>query len=194
VIVQTIRKSKSEVAKPFILLHGLGSDEQDMLGFAQEIHPDYEVICVRAPLVYGPGFAWFNINWTPQGITFDESEYWTAVDLVAGLAVGYDRKDLTIGGFSQGAMITVGLMERFGELFSRAVLLSGRGRSRPVTFPGKIFQAHGLYDEVIDISFGRSLNKDLGDIPDYHEYNMGHSVCMEELDDLNRWLDHQAEG
>lgn len=175
----------------FFLMHGLGSDEQDMFGLAQELDPAYEVVCLRAPFPYGPGFAWFDISFTPTGIVPHFEQFWASVDAVAELLVD-DVAETTVGGFSQGAMMTAGLMVRYPERFGHAVLLSGRGVGlEPGGFPGRAFQAHGMLDDVIPFRDGVQLRSELspmGDRHQFHAYEMGHSVCLEELNDLNTWL------
>ena len=50
---------------------------------------------------------------------------------------------------------------------------------------------HGQQDDVVDIERGkasRDVLRALGYAVEWHEYPMGHSVCMEEIADLNRWL------
>ena len=173
-------------------MHGLGSDEQDMFGLAQVLDPTYDVVCLRAPLEYGPGFAWFEIAFSAMGIEPNYEQFWYAVEVVAELITAEDPTTTIIGGFSQGAMMTAGLMARHPEKFERAVLLSGRGVGlEPGGFPGRAFQAHGQFDEVIPFRDGVQLRSELsplGDRHEFHAYEMGHSVCQEEVDDLNAWL------
>jgi phospholipase/carboxylesterase len=172
-----------------ILMHGLGSNEHDMYGLACELDPEIEVVCLRAPLPYGPGFAWFEIDWTPQGLMIDETGYWQSVDMLASILPSVGT-DVIVGGFSQGAMMTVGLMLKHPHLFSRAVLLSGQGLKLPITnFGGRVFQAHGLEDDVISYAEGEELRNDLSRVDlEFHAYPMGHTVSVEEVRDLSRWL------
>jgi phospholipase/carboxylesterase len=54
-----------------------------------------------------------------------------------------------------------------------------------------IFQAHGQRDGVVPIARAiqsREALKALGYDVEWHEYPMEHSVCMEEIADLNRFL------
>ena len=176
-----------------ILLHGLGSDEQDMAGIAELIDPRIEVICLRAPQSYGPGYAWFDIQWTPTGIRISEDEYWESVGSLAHeLLLTARQEKLILGGFSQGGMMSLGVLTKFPKLADAVVILSGRGIDSPMpNFEGAVFQGHGVHDEVISISDARNLNAQLshfGERYEYHEYAMGHSICDEELSDLNQWI------
>jgi phospholipase/carboxylesterase len=50
---------------------------------------------------------------------------------------------------------------------------------------------HGRQDTVVSIERGQAsceALRALGYPVEWHEYPMAHSVCPEEIDDLNRWL------
>ena len=54
-----------------------------------------------------------------------------------------------------------------------------------------IFLAHGRTDPVVPIAraiASRDVLTALGYPVEWHEYPMGHTLCMEEIADLNRWL------
>ena len=171
-----------------VMLHGLGSDEQDLFGFADLIDKRIDVICIRAPKPYGPGFAWFDIQWTSQGIQVDPNEVQESVEAVTEEISKLNKPNLIVGGFSQGAMMSLGIVNRIPENCLGAVVLSGRSMPPgPRTFTGPIFQAHGIFDDVIPIEEARELSQSLTN-HEYHEYEMGHSICEPEMDDLNRWL------
>jgi phospholipase/carboxylesterase len=54
-----------------------------------------------------------------------------------------------------------------------------------------IFLGHGTNDEIVLVDRGRDSRdalKALGCDVEWHEYPMAHSVSMEEIADLNRWL------
>ena len=54
-----------------------------------------------------------------------------------------------------------------------------------------IFMAHGQDDPVIPHAFGRASAEELlrqGYTLEWHDYPMPHSVCPEEIRDIERWL------
>ena len=54
-----------------------------------------------------------------------------------------------------------------------------------------IFLAHGRQDPMVQLARGtasRDALQALGYQIDWHDYAMPHSVCAEEIADLNRWL------
>jgi len=191
-LISRSRMSQGDRKGKFFLMHGLGSDEQDMFGLAQAIDSGFEIVCLRAPMSYGPGFAWFEIAFSPIGIEPNYDQFWESVEVVADLLKAEDPATTIVGGFSQGAMMTAGLMVKHPLLFSKAVLLSGRGVGlEPGGFPGTAFQAHGQFDDVIPFRDGVQLRSELSQMGDrhaFHAYDMGHWVCEEEIDDLNAWL------
>lgn len=187
-----IKNSTADFTVPMVLMHGYGSDERDMYGLAEELPNYLEVYCLRAPLHAGPGYAWFDIQWSPEGITFEQNQLNQSLQIIADFVAMLPSSPLIIGGFSQGAMMTLAMMHHFPQAFTHAVLLSGRGVDTVTPpFTGPVFHAHGQYDEVIELPFAHTLNQallPLGTQYEYHEYQMGHTICMDELKDLNRWL------
>ncbi|MBS1702522.1 MAG: alpha/beta fold hydrolase [Armatimonadetes bacterium] len=175
-----------------VLMHGLGSDEQDMRGFADMLDDRFDVVCLRAPQRYGPGYAWFDIQWTVRGIEIDPDQYWQSVEAVAEYFKEQNFERLILGGFSQGAMMSLGVITKHPDLAKGAVLLSGRGIDDICpAFDGPIFHAHGAFDDVISVEYAYVLRRNLsqlGDRYEFHEYEMGHWINEEEVADLNRWL------
>ncbi len=54
-----------------------------------------------------------------------------------------------------------------------------------------IFMAHGLGDPVILYALGKTSAKKLSELGfqlEWHEYDMAHSVCIEEVRDIESWL------
>ena len=54
-----------------------------------------------------------------------------------------------------------------------------------------IFLAHGQFDPMIELARATTTRDaliDMGYPVEWHEYPMAHSVCAQEVADLNRWL------
>jgi len=63
---------------------------------------------------------------------------------------------------------------------------------RPLQQYSSIFQAHGDKDPVVDMMLGEAACttlKQLGNHVDWHVYPMEHSVSLDELQDVSKWLD-----
>src|SRR5579862_4733461 len=156
-------------AKPLlVLLHGLGSDERDLLSLAAELDSGLSVVSIRAPYETGyGGFAWFDIQFLADGkrIIDDEQAVSSRELLLSDLHELVDSEKpshLILGGFSQGAMMAAGILLRTPEMLAGAWLMSGRflpvfdpRQETPVARP--VLVQHGLYDEVLAIDDGRDL-------------------------------------
>jgi len=69
-LTYTYRASALKNNAPLILmLHGYGSDENDLFSFASELHENFCIISVRAPYQLQPyGNAWYAINFDEEQI------------------------------------------------------------------------------------------------------------------------------
>ena len=197
-----IAHNENPGAPLLLLLHGYGSNEQDLLGLAPYL--DARLMCVgaRAPyaLDFG-GFAWFNIDMRPEGIGFDFDEARQSLQqvfaLVEALAAEYQPSKLFVGGFSQGASMALAAALQQPHRFDGAVALSGLyGEALmpedPETVRGfKVFVSHGVQDPVIPIAQARAaqaLLDPLGLDMVYNEYDMPHAIDQACLEDIAAWL------
>ena len=189
-----------------LLLHGIGSNEDDLFSLAPYLDGRFLVASARAPLVMGAGsFGWFNIEFTPQGFVadFDQAEQSRLLlsKFIDELVETYeaDRGCVFLMGFSQGAMMSLSIALTHPEKVKAVVAMSGRLPSQvlaqitaPEALQGMpIFVSHGIYDPVLPIESGRACRQNLEALPvklTYREYPMGHEVSMESLRDVAAWL------
>ncbi len=183
-----------------VLLHGLGSNEQDLLSLAPMLGPELTVIAYRAPLTYGPGFSWFPIEFDADGIRLDSDTALSSLDFLVSELTDLRKQTptLILGGFSQGAIMTSGVLAQAPELLDAALLMSGRlfppffTDAKPAANPDlPILAQHGIYDDVLPVQGGRDLAKaitEFGYQPIWREYPMAHQVSQESLDDIIAWL------
>jgi phospholipase/carboxylesterase len=106
---------------------------------------------------------------------------------------------IVLAGFSQGCAMTLMTGLRAAERLAGLVGLSGylpladkiAAERTSINGDLPIFLAHGRHDPVIPIDraiASRDALVALGHPVEWHEYPMPHSVCAEEIADLNRWL------
>jgi phospholipase/carboxylesterase len=189
-----------------LLLHGVGSNEEDLFGLAPYLDERFLIVSARAPVVMGAGaYGWFNIEFTPRGMTADMEQAKRSLELLPGFldalvnTYGADDKCVYVAGFSQGAMMSLALALTRPEKIAGVVAMSGRFPSS--VLPHDLDQnalegmpvlvTHGLYDPVLPIEEGRGIQKQLQALPvelTYREYPMGHEVTLESLRDVSTWL------
>jgi phospholipase/carboxylesterase len=104
-----------------------------------------------------------------------------------------------LAGFSQGCAMALLAGLRHSERLAGIVGMSGYLPLASTTAAERsqanartpIFMGHGEHDEIVVIERGRASRdalSALGYAVEWHEYPMTHSVCLEEIEDLNGWL------
>jgi len=189
-----------------LLLHGVGSNEEDLFALAPYLDKRFLVVSARAPVAldYG-GYGWFRIDFTPRGMSADIGQAKRSLSMLPGFVEGLvetygaDAGRVYLAGFSQGAMMSLALLLTRPEKLAGVVAMSGRlaadvleGEPDREALEGKpVLVTHGLYDPVLPIENGRAARDHLKTLPvklTYREYPMGHEVSMESLRDVTGWL------
>lgn len=185
------------------LLHGYGSNEEDLFSFVPTLPEDWIVISFRAPKnsEYG-GYAWFDIDFNNAENFIDENEGNSAVQIVMeNIMAVTNRYGLTnnpthLCGFSQGGMIVYSLALRYPDLFKKVACLSSFPEEKMLKNMVKdkkkyenmrFFISHGMEDAVIPIEWGRKAAEILYDLSAYfsfREYVSGHGVNQKNYLDL----------
>jgi phospholipase/carboxylesterase len=189
-----------------VLLPGIGADENDLLPLARFLDSRCHVVSLRAPREYVVGHAWFPIDFRPDGSVIPDAAAAreTLADLQSWLAAapagfGTDPARTVLLGFSQGAMMSLGLLCTVPERLAGVMALSGRFAPTlfEATAPAEaiarvpLLVAHGLYDDVLPIAHGRGVRDAFaGRVTDftYEEFPMGHEISQAELALVARWL------
>ncbi len=184
-----------------ILLHGLGSDEQDMYGLAEALSKEWNIHCLRAPIEYVHGFAWFEIDWDGHNLMVHEDQIEAAAEQVeAWIDSMHVQCKPVIGGFSQGAIMSAAVAARVKRSkIGGVVCLAGAPCNALEGIEGAlaglpVFIAHGIQDDVIHPTYGTNLRDRFEEghaLVEYTEYDHGHHVTIEQVNDLNRWLAKQ---
>lgn len=203
-LVRLVREplNSGEAAPLLILLHGLGSHEEDLMGLAPELSPEIRVVTLRAPHPYSAGgFAWFELQWDAAGIRIDPLHVLKSLNLlieeIESLQTEFAPSKLLLGGFSQGAIMTLGATIRRPDLFDGALCLSGRFMPELFAVANEgiakvpFLVQHGLYDSVLPVEGAREIHENLlklGVDVEYHEYPMAHEVSWQSLSDAKNWL------
>ncbi|MGX7668576.1 alpha/beta hydrolase [Flavobacterium pedocola] len=204
-----VREPKVKLDKNplLLLLHGYGSNEEDLFSFASELPEEYYVISARAPYSLPPyGNAWYAIHFDADENKFsDNDQARESRDLIAGfideLIENYpiDPEKVTLIGFSQGSILSYATALSYPEKVQRVVALSGylnldiideNFRNKAIS-KLKFFISHGSVDQVIPVDWARKAPeflKELGLEAVYKEYPVGHGVAPQNFYDFKNWL------
>lgn len=186
-----------------VLLHGYGSDENDLFGLVPYLPEEFVMASVRAPLAPPwpmMGNAWYAID------ALDREE---AVTLAASAFIEWldatmpDTDAVGLLGFSQGAAVSLQALRLQPERFAFAVNLSGY--VSPGELPGDaalaarkppVFWGRGTRDDVIPASL---VQHSIEWLPAHVELSgrvypgLTHSVSEEELADVRSFLAHRLD-
>lgn len=194
-------------APTLIMLHGYGSDENDLFSFASELPEELLIISARAPYNLNPqGHAWYAITFdSDQGKFSDDEqakESRVAIsnfidEVIANYPV--DRENISLLGFSQGTILSYAVALSEPSKFKNIIALSGYINTGIITpefdkndFSNlSIYASHGSQDQVIPVSWARKapeLLKDLGIDHTYSEFPVGHGVAPQNFMELKKWL------
>jgi phospholipase/carboxylesterase len=206
-----VREPKIKLDKNplLLLLHGYGSNEEDLFSFASELPEEYIVVSARAPfdMTYG-SYAWYAINFDADENKFsDIGQAQTSRDLIANfideLIVEYpiDKDNVTLIGFSQGCILSYAVGLSYPEKVKRVVGMSGYFNEEIATsdyekndFSNlKIFSSHGTVDQVVPVDWARKSEpklKALGIDVTYKEYPIGHGISPQNFYDFKTWLEN----
>jgi phospholipase/carboxylesterase len=194
------RLENLEAGKPaVILLHGYGSNEQDLPGLVRFLPGHHAWYSLRAPVDLGNGFfAWAN-RVTPGNppaldVELATEAIWRWVD--DNLAAG---TRLIVLGFSQGGLMATQLLRTRPERIAATVILAGftLATDQPadellVAQKPKVIYCRGLQDVVISAeAVQRTLSwlttHTTAQIRSYE--GLGHSIDERVMDDVASYLE-----
>ena len=197
-----------------IVLHGLGADGNDFVPVAQQLDlssaGDVRFVFPHAPVIpvtINGGYqmrAWYDILGADLVQREDEAGLRKSLAQVEALVEreksrGIPAGRIVLAGFSQGCAMALLTGLRHAEKLGGIVGMSGylplaastAAERHAANKETPIFLAHGRMDPVVSLQRAIASRDALGALGyrvEWHEYEMGHSVCIEEIADLNGWL------
>jgi phospholipase/carboxylesterase len=214
-ILASIEIESSQPAKYSVIwMHGLGADGNDFAPVGTELkarsHSDIRFVFPHAPVMpvtINNGYemrAWYDI----LNFSFDtradhdgilksaaQIENLIAREMERGIATD----NIFLAGFSQGAVMALTTGICYPKPLAGIIALSGylpapeeiRKNATKSNQHIPIFLAHGTEDPILPYSLGLKTHTFLteaGYPVDWHSYDMPHSVCNEEINDLDNWM------
>lgn len=184
------------------MIHGYGSNEQDLFSFTPNLPSDWIIVSYRAPKEAFEGFSWYDIDFNNPEKFIDKDQAEEAITaLMESIMEVTNRYGLTdnkthLCGFSQGGILSYALALRYPQLFSKVAIMSAYPEDKIMVDLVKdkkkiehmrFFVSHGTDDVVIPIDWGRKgaeLLYDLNCYFSFREYMNGHGVNQKNYMDL----------
>ncbi|NEG96533.1 phospholipase [Bifidobacterium primatium] len=184
----------------FVMFHGYGNDEQEMVRIIDAIEPDADYISVQAPIhrTYLGGHAWYDsAGWDNARI---QAQCSAIGDRLVTLldASGLLGRRIVLVGFSQGGYLSYRLLADHPDVFDAAVLLAPSFHDDVVTVPDladdarpDVFLGYGTLDRQIPDGQKAAMREALARFThgEEHSYDgMRHDVCEREFADIRAFL------
>ncbi|PCJ85055.1 MAG: carboxylesterase [Thiotrichaceae bacterium] len=197
-----------------IWLHGLGADGNDFVPIVEQLQlsSDYAIRFIFPnapirPITINQGYpmpGWYDVSSTSIVDQEDEAGIKESSAILKELcdeqvSLGIDSSRIVLAGFSQGGAIALHCGCRYPKPLAGIMALStymplldslaDEVDENITEVP--IFMAHGRQDEVVSYEHGKQSMEKLDALNievQWHEYDMGHSVCEEEINHIRHWL------
>lgn len=203
-----IRENNDSVTKSplLILLHGYGSNENDLFSFSSQVPKNWIVVSVRAPFKLNENsYRWYNVKMVNGKIVvnIDEEERSRKklIELISEITTKYnvDSKKIIVAGFSQGANMAQSLglgdpnlVTGFGVFSGRFAEEFGPHISKSTALKNcKAFISHGSGDTMLPKTYASeniTKLKELGIQITYCEDTNGHSISTKQWSEFSKWL------
>ncbi|QVY66974.1 alpha/beta hydrolase [Polaribacter sp. Q13] len=205
-----VRQPKKATKNPplLILLHGYGSNEQDLFSFAEELPDDFLIISAQAPNTLGFGsYAWYAINFDELNGKFSDLEQ--AKESIDKIAIFIDEIKAKFNtdpnktfllGFSQGSILSYSLSFFYPNKVQHVIALSGYINTEllPESISKEIktdyYCSHGSVDQVLPVEWARKTKPfldNLGLQNVYSEYPVGHGVAPQNFHSFKKWIEER---
>ncbi len=195
-----------------IWLHGLGADGHDFEPIVPELRLPAELplrfVFPHAPVrpvTINGGMAmraWYDILSLDATGRADAEGVRDSTSLLEALVKreqerGMDAARIVVAGFSQGGAIAINAALRAENrlaglmALSTYIALPGTLADSQASREIPVFMAHGSFDPMLPIGWGRASAEKLAEAGfsvEWQEYPMAHAVCPEEIEDIRAWM------
>lgn len=204
-----VRYPKKYIDNPplMIMLHGYGSNEQDLFSFADELPDELLIISAKAPLTLGMGsYAWYSLRFSEDSANYsDIPEAKSSLEKIDTF-ISEVKKEFKVNtrnvfllGFSQGTILSIAYALNNPDKIQHVVALSGYVNQQLLQDDFKesnfknldLFVSHGSEDQVIPVIWARKTPdflRILGIENSYQEYPVGHGVAPQNFYDFQKWV------
>ena len=199
-------KTESANTPLIILLHGVGSNENDLFSFANQLPGNFLIVSARAPFTIGQeSYAWYEVDFSTGkpliNKTKAEQSRISIIAFIDALKEKYqfDEKQVYLCGFSQGGIMAYSVGLTRPDKIKGIAVMSGRllDEVKPSIKKTEqlkqlnVFISHGTNDTVLGIHYATgslAYLKELGITSTFNTYPEGHTISKEMFADLVNWL------
>ena len=202
-----------------VLLHGFGAPGDDLVSLAEYLDVPARFVFPEAPLelggMYGDSRAWWMLDLArlesqlrsgnphdrsaeiPEGLSAARDQVSRLIDQVAARFATTDDR-IVLGGFSQGAMVSLDVALHRDKRLAGVVMLSGTliaesewAPRMPKLAGVPVFQSHGRGDPLLPFVVAETLRdklKTAGALVEWHQFVGGHEIPAGVLAELGQFL------
>ena len=183
-----------------VLLHGYGSNEQDLLPLADSVTQDYAVVSLQAPITVGTHrFAWYRNGASAQADINAARQMILTRIVQVQQQLHIPQSKTLLAGFSQGAVMSWSIALNAPQSVGAVAIFSGRLPESAGATPAiqskarlpQLFVGHGQRDPRIAFALGEqavALAQQRGYPLSFHRYaSLGHGINDQELADFKQW-------
>jgi phospholipase/carboxylesterase len=169
-----------------VMLHGLGDSIEGYRWLPEAMNlPWLNFLLVNAPDDYFGGFSWFDLDDQKPGVVRSRKMLFELLDDLH--AKNFPADQITLGGFSQGCLMTIDVGLRYPHKLAGLVGISGwvfeqenlLQEISPVAKSQRLLATHGPFDTLIPITKVREQIKVLqnsGFNADWREFPKAHTI------------------
>jgi phospholipase/carboxylesterase len=173
-----------------VMLHGLGDSIEGYRWFPQAMAlPWLNFLLVNAPDEYYGGWSWFDLDDMAPGVHRSREALFALLDGLA--AKDFAPEQITLGGFSQGCLMTIETGLRYPHRLAGLVGISGwvfepdklLKEMPPTARQQRLLCTHGPFDTMVPFDKARAGIKRLQDAgvnAEWQEFPKAHTIHGEE--------------
>ena len=206
-LLNLYKSAEDSVDSPSIFfLHGFGSNMQDLFGLSPFFPKEWNCISLQATIpVQFNGWAWAEINfenilkiYNPEQIKYHHQKIIDSIDLSIK-QLNLNTSQIYLLGFSQGAGLAMysGLInpKKYNAIIALSGCLSTKEFESEIDKKNlqnlNIFMGNGSQDDVITLPLAHKTRDELSRLNiklNYNEYNAGHTITNDCLNDFLGWI------
>lgn len=211
-LLPCVELGSNKATHSVIWLHGLGADGHDFEPIVNELNLEKDIRFIfphapSMPVSINNGIvmpAWYDIrsaeiNEAQDADGIKKSQQAILALIEREVERGIESKNIILAGFSQGGAISLHTALRYEKPLAGIMGLSTylplaetiEKEMHEANKKTSIFLAHGAHDPVISFQLAVATHEKLINL-DFHtelkKYEMEHSVCPEEINDISNWI------